>query len=725
MTFLQMLGSELAPTPGRARATARIVVACLVTTTVVMALHLEHGSFAIITIFIVSQANTGATLQKAVLRLAGTTLGGSVGIVAYILFADRPWLRVALIGPLAAFFIFLSNTTTAPYLGVLGAVTVVLVMTVPETNPEAGVYVGLWRFAMVALGVAITTAAQMLLWPDDPEDQLLEALGERLTAIEGLVSSLHDGRPVDSGPLDALMLTGFSRQLDLLDNIAARYPALRLRHAEQVALIAGLEQLLTAAVGLAHATSRHQAATSAPVRDRLAAVGAACARLRHAFETRQPMASSPSPHPLASDAEVAAAGGAPLLPALVEMERAVATLPETTGFLDRTQPMGPIPTPRSPLDVPSDSPFFTPAFSLTNTEAIGVALRTGLCANLSYLLYEGAAWSGLSTAVITCIVVSQSSLGASTRKSLLRIAGATFGGLLGLFTIAIAMPNMDRLPSLLVVVAAGMGLAAWIFTGSARISYAGLQTGLAFAVSALNDLGATTDLAPPRDRVVGILLGIVVTDVVHRLAGPVLAGAEMRRALANTLRSLALLSRVGLHGDAGPHTVAPARGWRWKVYQDLTTTLRLHDESKFEWGVGRPDAEAERVRVARLAANAQAVFMALLAAVRHRLDVTLQVAAMPAAAHQPLRALGPAVTGVLEALGDRIDGKATPSAPPLAPVLARAREAVDEAEAGLDPRVHAHWRGRIAVYEDLVAQVVELERVAETPAVDAPSPSRG
>lgn len=85
----------------------------------------------------------------------------------------------------------------------------------------------------------------------------------------------------------------------------------------------------------------------------------------------------------------------------------------------------------------------------------------------------------------------------------------------------------------------------------------------------------------------------------------------------------------------------------------------------------------------------------------------------------------PAVTAVLEALGDRIDGKATSSAPPLAPVLARALEAIDEGEAGLDPRVRAHWRGRAAVYEDLVAQVVELERVAETPAVETPSPSRG
>ena len=67
MTFLELLGAELAPTPGRARATARIVVACVVATTLIMALHLQHGSFAIITIFVVSQANVGASLRKAAL----------------------------------------------------------------------------------------------------------------------------------------------------------------------------------------------------------------------------------------------------------------------------------------------------------------------------------------------------------------------------------------------------------------------------------------------------------------------------------------------------------------------------------------------------------------------------------------------------------------------------------------------------------------------------------
>src|SRR5262249_26283061 len=224
---------------------------------------------------------------------------------------------------------------------------------------------------------------------------------------------------------------------------------------------------------------------------------------------------------------------------------------------------------------------------------------SGLAATIAYVAYHGLAWPGLSTAPLTTILVAQSSFGATARKAILRVIGASLGGALGLLVIIVAMPTMDSLASLLIVVSACTGLAGWINSGSSRISYVGLQTGLAFALSALNDLGPTTDLEPARDRVIGVLLGLVIAGVVYGLSGPVLAGTEMSRALATALRSLAGLSRVGLHGDPTAATIAPARGWRFKVYQDLTTTLRLQDESKLEWSRQRAKAEAERARIGR------------------------------------------------------------------------------------------------------------------------------
>ena len=76
-----------------------------------MTLHCPHGSFIIITIFVTSQANAGASVAKAAWRVWARAVGAAVGLTAYIAFLDHPWLRVAMLGPLAAFFIFISQTT--------------------------------------------------------------------------------------------------------------------------------------------------------------------------------------------------------------------------------------------------------------------------------------------------------------------------------------------------------------------------------------------------------------------------------------------------------------------------------------------------------------------------------------------------------------------------------------------------------------------------------------
>ena len=89
--LLKFLRAEMAPTPGRAQAAARIVVACLVTTVLVMTMHSPHASYALVTIFVISQTNAGASLSKALLRILGTAFGAAVGMTAYIAFLDHPW----------------------------------------------------------------------------------------------------------------------------------------------------------------------------------------------------------------------------------------------------------------------------------------------------------------------------------------------------------------------------------------------------------------------------------------------------------------------------------------------------------------------------------------------------------------------------------------------------------------------------------------------------------
>ena len=110
------------------------------------------------------------------------------------------------------------------------------------------------------------------------------------------------------------------------------------------------------------------------------------------------------------------------------------------------------------LDRPVRTPLPTPAFSIKKTEAIVLALKAGLGLELCHVLMHALSWGALVTAGVSAVLVSQTSLGAIIQKFVLRIGGALLGGALGIATIVVAMPNLQKLGSLLIV--AGLGFSS-------------------------------------------------------------------------------------------------------------------------------------------------------------------------------------------------------------------------------------------------------------------------
>ena len=153
-------------------------------------------------------------------------------------------------------------------------------------------------------------------------------------------------------------------------------------------------------------------------------------------------------------------------------------------------------------------------------------------------------WSGIHTALITCTFIALESTGATLHKGVLRISGCVIGGALALFTIVFLMPHMDTIASLVVVVACASAIAGWVATGSELISYAGLQIAFAFFYSVFQGYAPDTDLDNVRNRVVGILFGLIVTGLVFRYIWPERTIDRLRAALRAALRQLARLLEI-------------------------------------------------------------------------------------------------------------------------------------------------------------------------------------
>jgi uncharacterized membrane protein YccC len=170
--------------------------------------------------------------------------------------------------------------------------------------------------------------------------------------------------------------------------------------------------------------------------------------------------------------------------------------------------------------------------AFTNPAHVHFALKVTFAAMFCYICYQAIDWSGIHTAVITCTFIALESTEATLYKGTLRIAGCVIGGALALFTIVFLMPHMETIASLVVVVAFASAIAGWGATGSERISYAGLQIAFAFFYGVFQGYAPDTDLDNVRDRIVGILFGLIVTGLVFRYIWPEPAALALAKATA-------------------------------------------------------------------------------------------------------------------------------------------------------------------------------------------------
>jgi uncharacterized membrane protein YccC len=169
--------------------------------------------------------------------------------------------------------------------------------------------------------------------------------------------------------------------------------------------------------------------------------------------------------------------------------------------------------------------------AFTNPAHVHFALKVTFAAMFCYIVYQAIDWSGIHTAFITCTFIALESTEATLYKGTLRIVGCVIGGALALFTIVFLMPHMETIASLVVAVACACAIAGWVAAGSERISYAGLQIAFAFFYSVFQGYAPDTDLDNVRDRVVGILFGLIVTGLVFQYIWPERTRIEPRTKL--------------------------------------------------------------------------------------------------------------------------------------------------------------------------------------------------
>ncbi len=106
-------------------------------------------------------------------------------------------------------------------------------------------------------------------------------------------------------------------------------------------------------------------------------------------------------------------------------------------------------------------------------------------------------------------------------KLTLRITGCLIGSALGLLVLLRLVPWATDIGGLMILVFAGALLGAWIAAGDKRISYAGFQIAFAYFLCVIQGPSPSFNMVTARDRVIGILVGNIVSYFVATRIWPV------------------------------------------------------------------------------------------------------------------------------------------------------------------------------------------------------------
>jgi uncharacterized membrane protein YccC len=168
-----------------------------------------------------------------------------------------------------------------------------------------------------------------------------------------------------------------------------------------------------------------------------------------------------------------------------------------------------VPTPRSRRVFVADA-FLNPAHQV-------FAIKGCLAATICYVTWTGLVWPGLGVCTVTCIIAAPLFTPGSSRQRLTtRILGLLAGGVIcGIGSQMFILPSVDSIVGFTLLFATVYAAAAWVATSSHRLSYFGRQMALAYYLTMFQGWGINPSLATSRDRLIGILFGLIVMWLVY------------------------------------------------------------------------------------------------------------------------------------------------------------------------------------------------------------------
>jgi multidrug resistance protein MdtO len=515
---------EVAPYPGRVNMVIRITVTATLVMLIVFTFRIPNAFLAAYFSILLARENLAATQREGRVLVLGFIASTLYTLLGVMLFRGYPLTHFFwVVG--SFYLVFFVMRTTSNYAAAI-AFGVPIVIALPVWDrvlpSELQVEGTLWPVLIIAIGAGVTVGTEALYRIFDRSDPLIASVDALLVAVQQVAASIAVHRAPPKSMADRLFqyhVTGTGRLRMTLQRQGLDPPQ-RARYSALISLSGRLISLAADLVRTPLPLENDESIRLRALSERLGAIRT---------ELRASGSISPSPPVIEGQPSFS-------FPVLLDMERTVALI--TEGFQ------------RDEIAVVSQSAarrgwwrsLFLPDL-FQNPDYRRFAFAGCLAASVCYFLYNALDWPGISTSVLTCVVTALSTIGNSLQKQIFRLAGFVVGGIvMGFSAQILILPGIDSIFGFALFFAAATAIAAWFATSSPRLSYFGLQIALAFYFVNLQDFHVETDLTIARDKVMGVLLGILAMGFIFDRFGAKSDAEQLQKLLVRNVQLLAQLA---------------------------------------------------------------------------------------------------------------------------------------------------------------------------------------
>lgn len=531
----------------RVKYALKATLACLICILINEYWHLDYGFFSVISAFVLLSMFYDNTVSKGIQRFIGILFGAILAVLIVNSFYDvRPiYLFVMLSWIGFCTYLYADQRFTYPYAALMSGIFSGVIMLHGTESYSEVESLASSLVIQVAIGVFIATLVYRFLWPVNNKTHLRDALAAVFEDFGNLFLSIKS-KALESQPskIPSIQLSfdTFSHLLDFAkkrsqeqrDIIFPEHSYIRfIGHCKnlfidtqefesnlksQKSIFSADEEIKTQLNEILEILSSYSQVIGKTIlqnqNNKLSPISDKLIRNIESIEKRlQYLKNNGGVSQRLSQSDLFAAGATLLL--LRDTFNDVEKVTKAYNNIQEAGSVDPVTITPQALERKVKESFYVNIDSLKHSVKVVIISILILLGSVFYYIDAGI------QALITALLISaQANLGQATLKERLRFVAVVIGGLYGLICLIIISISPNFLVYLLLFTL-GLFVGSYIATGSERVSYAGVQTGIVLPMILLISNGPSTgSLQIAIERFVGVIVGGAIALIILRFIWP-------------------------------------------------------------------------------------------------------------------------------------------------------------------------------------------------------------